>query len=159
MNGQAAKITQQRTQYVSFTIENEIYAIDVLHIQEILREPEITPVPGAPCYVLGVINLRGNVVSVVNARDRFKLPAIESTPMTRIIVVGFKDNAKLGILVDSVAEVVEIENSKIEPPPNVGSDTTSSFIQGVVCRENDLLTLIDVDKLLPDNELELVEVG
>ncbi|MDJ0882408.1 MAG: chemotaxis protein CheW [Gammaproteobacteria bacterium] len=138
-------------QCVTFTLEEEIYGINVMQVQEVLREIEVAPVPGAPDYVLGIINLRGNVVSVIDARTRFGLPSKESDDMTRIIVIEAQ-NQIIGILVDSVAEVVDIETDEIDIAPNVGNAETAKYIDGVVSRGENLLILVDLNKLLSEEE-------
>jgi len=139
-------------QCVTFTLENEIYGINVMQVQEVLREIEVAPVPGAPHYVLGIINLRGNVVSVIDARTRFGLPTKESDDMTRIIVIEVQQQI-IGILVDSVAEVVDIKRSEVDSAPNVGNSESSKYIDGVVSRGDMLLILVDLNKLLTESEL------
>ncbi len=138
-------------QCVTFTLEDEIYGIDVMQVQEVLREVEVAPVPGAPHYVLGIINLRGNVVSVIDARTRFGLPTKESDDMTRIIVIEAQQQI-IGILVDSVAEVVDIARKDIDTAPNVGNSETAKYIDGVVSRGDTLLILVDLNKLLSEEE-------
>jgi len=138
-------------QCVTFTLEHEIYGINVMQVQEVLREVEVAPVPGAPNYVLGIINLRGNVVSVIDARTRFGLPPKESDDMTRIIVIEVQQQI-IGILVDSVAEVVDINRSEVDSAPNVGNAETAKYIDGVVSRGDMLLILVDLNKLLSDSE-------
>ena len=142
---------QEQMQCVTFTLEDETYGINVMQVQEVLREIEVAPVPGAPHYVLGIINLRGNVVSVIDARMRFGLPVKESTDLTRIIVIEVQQHI-IGILVDSVAEVVDIKHTEIETAPNVGTDDTSKYIDGVVSRGEKLLILVDLNKLLSTEE-------
>jgi len=142
---------EQFFQCVTFTLENEVYGINVMQVQEVLRETEVAPVPGAPHYVIGIINLRGNVVSVIDARSRFGLSAKERDDLTRIIVIEVQQHI-IGILVDSVAEVVDIERSEIETAPNVGNDETSKYIDGVVSRGEKLLILVDLNKLLSESE-------
>lgn len=146
-----ASDAQIQLQCVTFMLEKETYGINVMQVQEVLRETEVAPVPGAPNYVMGIINLRGNVVSVINARTRFGLAEIESTELTRIIVVETQGQI-VGILVDSVAEVVDIMASEIESAPNVGNDDSSKYIDGVVSRGEKLLILIDLNKLLDEAE-------
>jgi purine-binding chemotaxis protein CheW len=138
-------------QCVTFTLEDEIYGINVMQVQEVLREIEVAPVPGAPHYVLGIINLRGNVVSVIDARTRFGLPTRESDDMTRIIVIEAQQQI-IGILVDSVAEVVDVKMDEIDTAPNVGNTESSKYIDGVVSRGDKLLILVDLNKLLSDQE-------
>jgi len=142
-------------QWVTFHLENEKYGIKVMQVQEVLRMTEIAPVPGAPHYVLGIINLRGNVVTVVDTRRRFGLPDAESDDETRIVIIE-ADNNVVGILVDSVAEVVDLRTSEIETAPNVGNDESSKYIQGVSSRDDELLILVDVNKLLSDEEWQEV---
>ncbi|MDH5601071.1 MAG: chemotaxis protein CheW [Gammaproteobacteria bacterium] len=142
-------------QWVTFHLENEKYGIKVMQVQEVLRLTEIAPVPGAPHYVLGIINLRGNVVTVIDTRRRFGLPDAESDDETRIVIIE-ADNNVVGILVDSVAEVVDLKSSEIETAPNVGNDESSKYIQGVSSRDDELLILVDVNKLLSDEEWQEV---
>lgn len=139
-------------QCVTFTLEDETYGMNVMQVQEVLREVEVAPVPGAPDYVLGIINLRGNVVSVIDARTRFGLQPKESDDMSRIIVIEAQQQI-LGILVDSVAEVVDIERDEIDTAPNVGNAETSKYIDGVVSRGEKLLILVDLNKLLTQTEM------
>ena len=142
-------------QWVTFHLESEKYGIKVMQVQEVLRMTEIAPVPGAPHYVLGIINLRGNVVTVIDTRRRFGLPDVENDDETRIVIIEANNNV-VGILVDSVAEVVDLKMSEIETAPNVGNDESSKYIQGVSSRENELLILVDVNKLLSDEEWQEV---
>jgi purine-binding chemotaxis protein CheW len=139
-------------QCVTFTLEDETYGMNVMQVQEVLREVEVAPVPGAPDYVLGIINLRGNVVSVIDARTRFGLQPKESDDMSRIIVIEAQQQI-LGILVDSVAEVVDIDKDEIDTAPNVGNAETSKYIDGVVSRGEKLLILVDLNKLLTQTEM------
>ncbi|MGK0476787.1 MAG: purine-binding chemotaxis protein CheW [Oleispira sp.] len=151
MAGEPATDARSQMQCVTFELDHETYGINVMQVQEVLREIEVAPVPGAPHYVIGIINLRGNVVSVIDARIRFGLPTIERTDMSRIIVIEAQQQI-IGILVDSVAEVVDVKLSEIETAPNVGNDESSRYIDGVVNRSDNLLILIDLDKLLSQEE-------
>jgi len=139
-------------QWVTFQLDGEMYGINVMQVQEVLRLSEIAPVPGAPDYVIGIINLRGNVVTVIDTRRRFGLMPTEANDLTRIII--FEVNGHVaGMQVDSVAEVVYLHQSEIETAPNVNSDDSSRFIQGVNSRGGKLLILIDADKVLSDQEI------
>ena len=143
-------------QWVTFRLENEIYGVNVMQVKEVLRHTEIAPVPGAPSFVLGIINLRGSVVTVIDTCQRFALPTGEITDATRIMILEVEGHV-IGILVDAVSEVVYLRQSEIEPSPSVGNDESSRFIQGV-CHKNDtLLILVDLDKLLSEEEWS--EVG
>ncbi|GLR31656.1 chemotaxis protein CheW [Shewanella decolorationis] len=138
-------------QWVTFKLDNETYGINVMQVQEVLRYTEIAPVPGAPHYVLGIINLRGNVVTVIDTRSRFGLQSAEVDDSTRIVIIEAEKQV-IGILVDSVAEVVYLRRSEIDNAPNVGTEESAKFIQGVSNRDNELLILVDLDKLLSDEE-------
>ena len=141
----------QEIQWVTFRLDNEVYGIEVMQVQEVLRVTEITPVPGAPDYILGIINLRGNVVTVLDTRKRFGLPPKEIDDPSRIVIIESVDQV-VGMLVDSVAEVVYLRYSEIESSPNVGNEESSRFIQGVHSRNDSLLILVDVNKLLTEDE-------
>lgn len=138
-------------QWVTFKLEKETYGINVMQVQEVLRYSEIAPVPGAPLYVLGIINLRGNVVTVIDTRSRFGLESCDITDNTRVVVIE-SEKQVIGILVDSVAEVVYLKASEIDDAPNVGNEESAQFIQGVSNRDGELLILVDLDKLLSDDE-------
>ncbi len=138
-------------QWVTFNLDGETYGINVMQVREVLRYTEIAAVPGAPDYVLGIINLRGNVVTVIDTRQRFGLEPGEITDNTRIVVIE-ADKHVMGILVDSVAEVVYLRLSEIEKAPSVGNEESSRFIQGVCHKNNELLILIELNKLLTEGE-------
>ncbi len=138
-------------QWVTFRLENETYGINVMQVQEVLRYTEIAPVPGAPSYVLGIINLRGNVVTVIDTRNRFGLACSETTDQTRIVIIE-SDSQVIGILVDAVAEVVYLRQSEIEATPNVGNEENAKFIQGVCHKNDELLILVDLEKFMTDEE-------
>lgn len=136
----------QLAKYVTFTLGDETFAVGAESVNEVLRYTEITPVPGAPDYVLGIINLRGDVVTIVDARNVFGLPAREADGQSRIIVVEIEDYA-VGVLVDRVAAVTDLKASAIETSPNTGHETATEFIQGVYHDEEQLLILVDFGQL------------
>lgn len=149
-----AAVTNPRdetTQWVKFGLSGESYGIRVLKVQEIQRYSEISPIPGAPSYVIGIINLRGNVISVLNTREKFALPESEVTDDTRIVILEVGKQV-IGILVDSVAEVISLQSSDVDIAPNVGNDETAKFIEGVSNKDGELLILLDVDKILNEDE-------
>ena len=138
-------------QLVTFRLQGETYGINVMQVQEVLRMTEIAPVPGAPSYVLGIVNLRGNVVTVIDTRNRFGLPPVDTDDATRIVIIETEGHI-IGVLVDSVAEVVNLQSSEIETPPNVGNHESARYIQGVYSRDGEILILVDVNKLLTTEE-------
>ncbi|OCH12853.1 MULTISPECIES: chemotaxis protein CheW [unclassified Aliivibrio] len=145
------QVNDEVLQWVTFQLEEETYGINVMQVREVLRHTEIAPVPGAPDYVLGIINLRGNVVTVIDTRSRFGLMQGEITDNTRIIVIE-SERQVIGILVDSVAEVVYLRSSEIDTTPSVGTEESAKFIQGVSNRDGKLLILVDLNKLLSEDE-------
>ena len=145
------QVNDELLQWVTFQLEEETYGINVMQVREVLRHTEIAPVPGAPDYVLGIINLRGNVVTVIDTRSRFGLMQGEITDNTRIIVIE-SERQVIGILVDSVAEVVYLRSSEIDTTPSVGTEESAKFIQGVSNRDGKLLILVDLNKLLSEDE-------
>ncbi len=156
MNTTAVTNKDPILRWVTFRLDNEAYGINVMQVQEVLRVTEIAPVPGAADYVLGIINLRGNVVTVIDARRRFNLTPRDPDDASRIVIIEAEKQV-VGILVDSVAEVVDLRASEIETAPNVGNDETSRYILGVSSRGDVLLILVDLNKLLSDDEWS--EVG
>ncbi|MDO7085265.1 chemotaxis protein CheW [Pseudocolwellia sp. AS88] len=143
----------ETTQWVKFSLGGENYGIRVLKVQEIQRYSEISPIPGAPSYVLGIINLRGSVISVLNTREKFGLPDYEITDDSRIVILEVGKQI-IGILVDSVAEVISLQASDVDIAPNVGNDETAKFIDGVSNKGGELLILLDAEKILNEDEWE-----
>lgn len=140
----------QFNRWVTFRLAEEIYGINVMQVQEVLRMTEIAPVPGAPSSVLGIINLRGNVVTVVDTRELFGLMREDVTDQTRIMIVEC-NKIIVGLLVDSVAEVVNLQNTDIDSAPNIGNEENSKYIQGVYSKNGEILILVDLNRLLsPD---------
>lgn len=132
--------------FVTFLLGNENYAVHASSVNEVLRYTDITPVPGAPGYILGIINLRGDVLTVIDTREVFGLPPQEVTNHSRIVVVELED-CIVGVLVDRVAEVVDLHEGGIEPSPNTGNDYAARFMQGVYHHNDNLLVLVDFSKL------------
>ena len=154
MNGKRPQLIQEDfensegeiLQLVSFQLGLEEFAIDILGVQEIIRFVEITPVPNAPYYVEGVVNLRGKVIPIINLRSRFGLSTAEPTKDTRIIVVEV-EHSILGFIVDSVEEVLRLPANVIEPPPTTGRGGSDDFHKGVGRVEGRLLILLDLQLL------------
>jgi purine-binding chemotaxis protein CheW len=154
MSQKDGEVNDPILQWVTYQLEDETYGINVMQVQEVLRITEIAPVPGSPSYVLGIINLRGNVVTVIDTRHRFGLMPKESNDdQSRIIIVQVNGNA-IGMLVDSVAEVVYLHQSEIDSVPIANTDESSRFIQGVCSREDQLLILVDANKFLTEEEVQ-----
>lgn len=143
------------TQWLTFLLGSETYAVKVIQVQEVLRYTPIAPVPGAPLEVLGIINLRGNVVTVVDLCKKFNMPSKEIDEFTRIMIMDVRGYI-IGVLVDTVTEVIDLKDSEIESAPGVSSSGTSVFIQGIANLQGLLHILVNLDKLLSAKELELL---
>lgn len=142
---------------VGFRLGDEEYAVDILKIKEIKLLMEVTRVPKAPPFVVGVINLRGDIVPIIDLRKRLRLPTPEFTDETRIIIVEIE--AKLcGVIVDGVSEVIEIEENKVLPPPSiVKGSIDSAYLKGVGRLDERILILLDLDKILTASEQESLD--
>ncbi len=143
-------------QWVTFQLASETYGVNVMAVKEVLRYQDIAPVPGAPSHVMGIINIRGKVITVISTRRRFGLPDVEPDENARIMIVEIGDYV-VGIVVDSVAEVVYLKSSEIDVAPNVGQDDSARFIQGVCNRESQLLILLDLEKMISQEELAEID--
>jgi purine-binding chemotaxis protein CheW len=157
MSQQEENLNESALRWVTFRLADEVYGINVMQVQEVLRVSEIAPVPGAPDYVLGIINLRGNVVTVIDARKRFGMLPKEADDVSRVVIIE-TDKQIFGILVDSVAEVVDVDRADIETAPNVGNDESSRYIQGVTTIDSELLILVDLNRLISEEEWEEMAV-
>lgn len=140
-------------QLVTFSIGEEEFGVDILKVQEIIRTMEITKVPRAPAFVEGVINLRGKVIPIIDLRRRFNLAPKRHDKNTRIIDCVI-NNILVGFVVDAVAEVLRIPSNTIEPPPPVVAGIGSDYISGVGQLKDRLLIMLDLDKLLSNEDME-----
>jgi len=154
-----AAITET-VQYLTFKLADEIFAIDVSKVREILEFTSITKVPQTPDFMRGVINLRGSVVPVIDLRLNFGMACTEQTVNTCIIVVEVSLDGEivvLGALADSVQEVVEMEPDKIEPAPHLGTKLNTNFIKGMGKLENDFVMILDIDKVFASDDLAAIQ--
>jgi purine-binding chemotaxis protein CheW len=153
----------EATQYLTYKLGDEIFAVDVAKIREILDFTPATKIPGTPEYMRGVINVRGNVVPVVDMRLKFGLTMTRKTVDTCIVVmeIAVDDGTTvLGALVDSVQEVFELEMNQIEPPPRIGTKWRTEFIRGIGKRNDQLIIILDIDKVFSSQDLaRLQEAG
>ncbi len=136
--------------YLTFNLADEGYGLEILKVQEIIGVQKITAIPNAPPHVVGVINLRGKVIPVVDLRVKFDMPPQEFSRKTCIIVVqveGDEGDVIMGVLVDEVSEVLDIEAGQIEPPPSLGSRSDAQFILGMAKTESAVKILLDIDRV------------
>ncbi len=153
----------QATQYLTFVLDSEVFAVDVARVREILEYTAVTKVPKTRNYMRGVINLRGSVVPVVDMRVLFGLPEADTTVNTCIIVMEVAAEGSsliMGALADSVREVMELDPGQIEPAPKVGSRVKTDFISGMGKQGNEFIMILDIDRMLPDEATSsLAEMG
>lgn len=148
-------ITETR-QYLTFKLDNEVFALDVATVREVLDFTTIAKIPRTPEFMRGVINLRGSVVPVVDLRLAFGMSATEKTVNTCIIVMEVKlgaNTAIMGALADSVEEVIDLEPEQIEPPPNIGASIRIDFIRGMGKRDSHFLMILDIDRVFSADQL------
>ncbi|ABQ27163.1 chemotaxis protein CheW [Geotalea uraniireducens] len=149
----------ETTQYLTFELDKEIFALDVAKVREILDSPTVTKVPQTPEYMRGVINLRGSVVPVIDLRLKFGMAETEKTVNTCIIVVEIAVEGELiilGALADSVQEVIDLEPEQIEPAPRIGTKLNTDFILGMGKHNEQFIMILDIDKVFSAMELTVV---
>lgn len=146
-------------QLLTFTLDNETFAIDISKIREVLEFSHITKVPQTPDVMKGVINLRGNVVPVIDMRLKFGMEEAEPTVNTCIIIMEIVfdgENIQIGALVDSVNEVLEINPELIEPPPKIGTHLKTEYILGMGKQEEKFIIILNIDKIFSQEEMSLM---
>ncbi|MEE9494491.1 MAG: chemotaxis protein CheW [Gammaproteobacteria bacterium] len=151
INDEDDKQTEPVVQFVSFHLGEELYGVNVIQVQEILRMTEITPVPGAAHYVKGIINLRGNIVTVIDLRQQLQMSEKEFTDLTRVIILE-GEKYTVGYIVDSVAGVIDLAPSQIEKSPNASRTDGKQHITGVTTQNGELLILLNVEYMLNDSD-------
>jgi purine-binding chemotaxis protein CheW len=149
------EITETR-QYLTFKLDNEVFATDVAKVREVLDLTAITAIPKTPEFMAGVINLRGSVVPVVDLRLCFEMTKTVSTRNTCIVVVEVlieNEPIVIGALADSVEEVIDLEPEQIQPPPRIGSQIRTDFIKGMGKRDTQFIMILDIDRVFSVDEL------
>jgi purine-binding chemotaxis protein CheW len=150
----------EATQHLTFKLDEEVFAIDISKIREVLEFTSVTKVPQTPEFMCGVINLRGGVVPVVDLRRKFGMTQAEKTVNTCIVIVEVtldEESTVLGALVDSVQEVFELEADQIEPAPKIGTRLKTEFIKGMGKRDDEFIIILDIDKVFSTEEIALVQ--
>jgi purine-binding chemotaxis protein CheW len=152
--------TAATQQYLTFKLAEEIFALEVSKVREILDFTSLTKVPQTPDFMRGVINLRGSVVPVVDLRLKFGMGSIEKTVNSCIIVVEVEVESEctvLGALTDAVQEVFELEPAEIEPAPRIGTKLRTDFLKGMGKRNGEFMMILDIDKVFSMDDLQAVE--
>ena len=150
----------ETTQYLTFKLEEEIFALDISKVREVLDFTPITKVPRTPEFMRGVINLRGNVVPVVDMRLKFGMTKTENTVNTCIIIAEINldgETTVLGALADAVQEVIELESGQIAPAPKIGTRLRNDFIHGMGKQDEGFIMILDIDRVFSADELALVQ--
>jgi len=152
----------ETSQYLTFKLDQEIYALDITQVREVLDFSEITKVPRMPDFMRGVINLRGGVVPVVDLRLKFGMTRTEKTVDTCVIIIDLaieEETTLLGILADSVQEVLTMEPNEIDAPPKIGTRLNTDFIKGMGKKNDDFVIIIDIDKVFSLEEVAVLQVS
>jgi purine-binding chemotaxis protein CheW len=150
----------QVNQFLTFKLDEEIFALDIGKVREVLDFTTVTKVPQTPDFMRGVINLRGTVVPVVDLRLKFALPKTEKTVNTCIIITEVEVEGEilvLGAMVDSVQEVLDLEPEQIEPPPRIGVKLNTDFIRGMGKRDGEFIIILDIDFIFSSAELSIAQ--
>jgi purine-binding chemotaxis protein CheW len=153
-------VQSQTTQYLSFMLDNEVFAVDIAKVREVLELTNITKVPRTPDFMRGVINLRGSVVPVVDMRLKFGMPPTATTVNTCIIIVEIVHDDEvtvMGALADSVREVMELEPGQIEPPPKIGTRLRSDFLRGMGKHDDRFIMILEIDRIFSSEELSAMQ--
>ena len=166
--GQAARVIDQESQalhdlegkYLTFTLADEDFGLEIPKVREIIGMLDITAIPQTPSFFKGVINLRGRVIPVVDLRLKFGLPTMEYGERTCIIVVEVKTemgSVQMGVVVDTVSEVVNVNGADIEPPPTFGSRLDTRYILGLAKARGSIKILLDIDRVMEARDLAVIE--
>ena len=147
-------------QYLAFNLDSEIFAFDISKVREVLEFDKVTRVPQTPEMMKGVINLRGSVVPVIDLRIKFGMGEAQKTVNTVIIIIEIDlddESTMLGVLVDSVKEVIDLDTDHIEPPPSIGTQLNTDFIKGMGKQDDNFIIILDIEKIFSSAELEAVQ--
>ena len=145
------KSLADQAQFLSFTLGNEEYGVDILRVQEIRSWEPVSRIPNVPAYEKGVVNLRGSIVPIIDLRERFDLGHSQYTPLTVVVVLQARIGEKtrvMGVVVDAVSDVIDVSKKTIQSSPNFGAKVSTEFINGLVSINQRMVMLLDVDKLL-----------
>jgi len=154
------EIVDTAQQYLTFLLGDDIYGVDILRVQEVRGWTKVREIPNTPKYVKGVLDLRGTIVPIIDLRIRLSIEAVEYTPITVVIVLAIEvDDEKyvIGIVVDTVSDVLDVVKSDIKKAPNFGTKVETKFIDGMVMAEAGMVVLMNIDKMLNPEELHALK--
>jgi purine-binding chemotaxis protein CheW len=144
-------LTTDDNQFLTFNLGEELYGVDILRVQEIKGYTAVTKIPNTPPHIKGVLNLRGTIVPIVELRTKFGMPTIDYTAFTVIIVVVVRDKV-MGLVVDAVSDVLNIDKKDIQSPPQFGVKVDVSFLNGIGKSGDKLVALLDIDRMLSEGD-------
>ncbi len=142
--------------FLTFYLQDEIYGVNIFDVKEIIAMMKTTPVPKTPKFIKGVMNLRGNIIPVVDMRIKFDMPEVEPQMYTAIVIVTI-EGKNIGFIVDKVEEVVNVEDENISPPPEFGSQIDTKFIRSMAKQKNKVVMILDLVALFGEEELNMVQ--
>jgi len=148
-------LSRDAQQFLTFNLAEEYYGVDILKVQEIKGYTNVTKIPNTPDYLKGVLNLRGTIVPIVDLRMKFGMGVTEPTSFTVVVVVNVR-NRVMGFLVDAVSDVLDLNAKDIQPPPELGNTVDITFVAGIGNSNDHLVTLLDIDRVLTDDEVKAV---
>lgn len=152
-------IDGESSQFLTFILDDEAYGVEILRVQEIKGWTPVTRIPNTPDYMQGVLNLRGTIVPIVDMRMRFNLNNAEYTPITVVIVLSVKSDQGervIGLVVDSVSDVIDVAAQDVKATPDFGTSLNTKFINGIATSNENMVMLLDVDKLLSVEEMSVL---
>jgi len=141
------------SQFLTFQLGDELYGVDILRVQEIKGYTAVTKIPNTPPHIKGVLNLRGTIVPIVELRTKFGMPIIDYTMFTVIVVVVVREKI-IGLVVDAVSDVLNIDRKDLQPPPQFGAKIDVGFLNGIGKSGDKLVALLDMDRLLSDSDMQ-----
>ncbi|EOZ5054279.1 TPA: chemotaxis protein CheW [Pseudomonas aeruginosa] len=157
MNGtEASQANGPAQEYLTFTLGREEYAIDILRVQEIRGYDQVTAIANAPPFIKGVINLRGAIVPIVDMRIKFHLAEVTYDPFTVVIILNIGRRI-VGVVVDSVSDVIALGGDAIRPPPEFGASFDTEYLLGLATAGERMLILVDIERLMTSREMALVD--
>ncbi len=145
-------------EFLTFTLGSEEYAIDILRVQEIRGYDQVTSIANSPAFIKGVINLRGAIVPIVDLRIKFNLPSVTYDPFTVVIILNVL-NRIVGIVVDSVSDVLALTPNEIKPAPEFGGSFDTQYLMGLATVEERMLILVNIEQLMSSQEMALLNEG
>ncbi|MFP6862767.1 chemotaxis protein CheW [Pseudomonas sp.] len=155
-SSESIRSSEPTQEFLTFTLGQEEYAIDILRVQEIRGYDQVTAIANSPAFIKGVINLRGAIVPIIDLRIKFNLDAVTYDQFTVVIILNVLKRI-IGVVVDSVSDVIALDGDSIKPPPEFGSTFNTEYLMGLASVEERMLILVDIEKLMSSDELNLMD--